>query len=202
MSQDREMALRLTDALRRMLGGETAAAIATDLREIADAMVAGAAPSAPSPLEAQKATAKELYHYWIRATGRNPAAFKDTSERRSKVLARLKDGFSAGDIKAAIDYASTSEFHQGKNDRKQRYDDLTTICMNETRLENYRNLSRGLNEAPGAYRESSQGELAQYGADGDSDLTNEAKAALKRGDMDAYSDAQHRLRQRRQHSIP
>ena len=142
-------------------------------------------------VELQKAAALEVYAYWLKATGRNAAAYKFTNERRSKVLARLKSGASVMDIKAAIDYVSTNDWHQGKNDNSQKYDDLITICANDTRVENYRNLSRNYDESPGAERSGGGSELATMGEA--EQLNREAKTALKKGDFDGYDSVQRKL---------
>lgn len=63
-----------------------------------------------------------------------------TDERRKKIQARLKDGYSVDEIKRAVDGCSQSEFHmaRGKYRGCRRYDDLTLILRNGSRLENFR----------------------------------------------------------------
>lgn len=127
----------------------------------------------------------EVFDYWVDKTRRSPKLVKLTPERRRAIEARLRT-FSVADIKGAIDYVAKSTWHQGENDAGKRYDDIITICRNDTRLETYRNAGR-TEEMPGSGRRASGGE------GGLQQLLTLSKEALKRGDDNAYRDAQSRI---------
>ncbi len=87
--------------------------------------------------ESRKLTAMELFRYWQRECEHTAA--RPTPERLSKVVARLRDGYSAAEIRKAIDGAKHSAF---ENDDGKRFDDLELICRNGTKLEQF--IERGL----------------------------------------------------------
>lgn len=49
-------------------------------------------------------------------------------KRIGVIVARLRDGYTVEQLKAAVDGCTRSPFHQGENDRGQVYDDLELIC--------------------------------------------------------------------------
>lgn len=192
----RLVAVRLSEMLSALLSGATAARqLPAQLRELADWIESKGQdiPDAEKKKgQPKKATAvREVYEYWLEATGRSATRYKLTAERRSKIEARLR-GFSIEDVKKAIDYVAQSEFHRGDNDRNQRYDDITTICVNDTRMEGYRNLQE-TDETPGLYRSKNeeQGNLIRLDEAGR--LRKQAQEALKKGDMNAYNESNQQL---------
>lgn len=82
--------------------------------------------------DARKVAAMELFRYWQREC--DHAAARPTPERLTKVVARLRDGYSPAEIRKAIDGAKHSAF---ENDDGRRYDDLELICRNGTKLEQF-----------------------------------------------------------------
>lgn len=190
----RVVATRLTEMLLGLVSGEAAAGtLPAQLRDLADWIDSkSAAPQAASK-QKQPAAVREIFEYWLHATKRDPAKHKLTSERRLKVVSRLQT-FTVEDIKRAIDFVASSDFHQGNNERGQRYDDLITICRNDTQLEKYRN-QRDVDETPGAYRTGGSGEMAPFGDH--SDLRDASREALEKGDLDAYNRAQDEIRRNR-----
>lgn len=68
-----------------------------------------------------------------------------TEERRVKIQARLKDGYSVDDIKRAVDGCANSDFHMARGNYRgqRRYDDLTLILRNGSRLEGFRDNADG-----------------------------------------------------------
>lgn len=62
---------------------------------------------------------------------------KFTPERKTKIEARLKDGYTVEQIMQAIDGCRGSAFHMGENDRSTKYNDLTLICRDGVHLENF-----------------------------------------------------------------
>lgn len=74
----------------------------------------------------------ELFVYWQRTCG-HPQALP-TRERRSKVKARLKDGYTPEQIRTAIDGAARAAFVA---DNGKRFDDLELICRTGAKLEDF-----------------------------------------------------------------
>lgn len=83
-----------------------------------------------------------VFQCWCVATGRDPERTKLTSDRRRKIAARLAEGFSADDLCEAVKGVTLSKFHMGDNDRRQRYDDLTTVLRDGSQVEKFRDLYR------------------------------------------------------------
>ena len=73
----------------------------------------------------------EVYEHWRSVMGKNGNA-KLTPERQTKIKARLKDGYSPERLKRAIDGCGASDFH-----RSRGFDDLTLICRNGSKLEEF-----------------------------------------------------------------
>jgi hypothetical protein len=97
------------------------------------------------PSENQQQTVEpvsEIFDFWKQATGRNGSTHL-TPNRRTAIKARLDEGRDVGFIKRAIANAATSPFHQGKNDQRRRYDDVTLICRNGEKLEQFAELGGG-----------------------------------------------------------
>lgn len=79
---------------------------------------------------------REVFDYWVRVMGKNPAMVKFSTERRSKIRQRLKE-FSVEDIKRGIDGCRQSDHHMGKNDSNTKYNDIELICRNASKLEGF-----------------------------------------------------------------
>ena len=75
----------------------------------------------------------EIFAHWQRVMN-HPRAKLDASRRRA-IAARLKEGYTVEQIKAAIDGCKASDFHQGKNDAGAIYDGLTLICRNAEKVD-------------------------------------------------------------------
>lgn len=94
-----------------------------------------------------KPEVQEIFEYWQLVMDHRRAKL-DVSRRRA-VTARLKEGYTVDQIKAAIDGCKRSDFHQGKNDSGAIYDDLTLICRNAPKLDFF----IALNKKPARKRE-------------------------------------------------
>lgn len=60
---------------------------------------------------------------------------KLTNDRKTKIKARLDEGYTVEQLKFAIDGCRLSPFHMGDNDRSTKYDDLNVICKNGAKVE-------------------------------------------------------------------
>ena len=81
----------------------------------------------------------EIFEYWKLVMNKSNST-KLTDGRRSKIKARIKEGYSIDDIKTAIDKCRQSPHHQGKNDSGTVYDSIELICRNGEKLEWFRDL--------------------------------------------------------------
>jgi hypothetical protein len=67
-----------------------------------------------------------VFDHWKTATGKGKAKL---DEKRAKaVAAMLRAGYSADDLKRAVDGCQASPFHQGENKDRRIYNSLTLIC--------------------------------------------------------------------------
>lgn len=78
---------------------------------------------------------KTIFSYWQERL--NHPNSKLTAERQRKIEARLREGYTIGQIKQAIDGCASSSFHRGENDQRRSYDDLELICRNGSKLETF-----------------------------------------------------------------
>lgn len=100
----------------------------------------------PAPSRANDrrlAAVPQLFAYWQHRC--DHASAKLTPERSRCVLARLRDGYTEAEIRKAIDGAAVAAFVN--EDNGHRYDDLTLICRNGSKLESF--MERGV-KATGA----------------------------------------------------
>lgn len=83
----------------------------------------------------QSITIRLLFKYWQDIHDHKTA--KMDIKRRAAIAKRLIDGYTEQDIKDAIDGCKLSEFHQGKNDRRIKYDDIELICRNAGNIDKF-----------------------------------------------------------------
>lgn len=89
------------------------------------------------PDESLAADAPEVavFDHW-RSVMKHPNAKLD--DKRKKIIrARLKDGYSAGDLKDAITGCSLTPFNMGLNDTKTIYDGLDLICRDASHVDRF-----------------------------------------------------------------
>lgn len=91
----------------------------------------------------------QVFKSWCQAMNKGGST-KLTPERRKKVSQRLKQGYTVEDIEKAILGCKQSPFHMGQNDNKALHNDITLICRNGSKLEQFIQLSKtaGNNVAP------------------------------------------------------
>ncbi len=92
-------------------------------------------------IEGPSSDVLRVFERWVLASGRDLARTRLTTQRRRKVEARLKEGYSVNEILAAIEGVQRSPFHQGANDTGTRYDDLTVICRDGAQVERFADLA-------------------------------------------------------------
>lgn len=93
----------------------------------------------PSENPQERDVVNQLFELWRSATNRPNARL--TIGRRKKIGARLREGYAPEQIAQAITNVACSPFHQGKNDRGRRFDDLELICRDGDHVEKYLELA-------------------------------------------------------------
>lgn len=78
-----------------------------------------------------------VFRTWVEVTGRDAARTKLTVQRRRKIEARLKEGYTVAELSAAVRGVVRSPFHMGDNDGKVRYDDLTVVLRDGGQVEKF-----------------------------------------------------------------
>jgi uncharacterized protein YdaU (DUF1376 family) len=89
----------------------------------------------------------EVFDHW-REVCRHQGAKLD-GKRQACIRARLRDGYSAADLKEAIDGCAASRFHQGRNDKGKVFDALTLILRDGDHVDQFRKLARGEGQSSG-----------------------------------------------------
>jgi hypothetical protein len=69
------------------------------------------------------------------------------AKRKRAIAARLKDGYSVDDIKQAIDGCRQSDWHMGRNDRQQPFNDIELICRDAAKVDGFRERATGKRQA-------------------------------------------------------
>ena len=91
----------------------------------------GPSSSKPDDID-EKQIIGSLIDYW-KARCQHPAA-KATRDRRQKVAARLREGYTPDDIRTGIDGAAIGAY---VNDAGKRFDDIELICRSGSKLESF-----------------------------------------------------------------
>lgn len=76
-----------------------------------------------------------IFSHWQRVMHHSKA--KLDGKRKLKIKSALKLGFSEEELKLAIDGCAKSDFHMGKNDKRQRYDGLDLILRDAEHVEKF-----------------------------------------------------------------
>ena len=79
----------------------------------------------------------ELFSYWCDVMGKSISTSKLTPKRDKAIKARLKEGYTTEQIKAAIDGCRNDPFSMGQNDRQKPFNDIELICRTGEKLESY-----------------------------------------------------------------
>lgn len=79
----------------------------------------------PEPARAPKAD--PVFAHWVKVMGKDPSRTLLTGDRKGKLKARRREKYTDAQLCQAIDGCRLSEFHMGKNDRGELYNDLATI---------------------------------------------------------------------------
>lgn len=111
---------------------------------------------AEKPKENFKNEIQEVFEFWKVTFNKNNRTVLD-NPRKSKIQARLKEGYTVEDIKTAIVGCSKSQFHIEGN-----HTDLTLICRDATKLDHFLAMSNPAQVAIQPQIEDVQTIPAQY----------------------------------------
>jgi len=92
----------------------------------------------PDPMD--PATQKALFEFWQKLYGHGHAKF--TEQRRRKLVARIREGYTLADCEDAIRGLRLSKFHMGDNDEGRVWDEFERIFKSGAYLEKFRDLCR------------------------------------------------------------
>ncbi len=81
------------------------------------------------------AVCREVFSHW-QAVMEHPGA-KLTGDRRAKILARFREGYTVEQMRQSIDGCKLSPFHMGDNDRGRKFDALTLILRDGEHVERF-----------------------------------------------------------------
>ncbi len=112
--------------------------------------------SAEKPKENFKNEIQEVFEFWKVTFNKNNRTVLD-NPRKSKIQARLKEGYTVEDIKTAIVGCSKSQFHIEGN-----HTDLTLICRDATKLDHFLAMSNPAQVATQPQAEDEQPAPTQY----------------------------------------
>ncbi|PRO11575.1 hypothetical protein B9W55_18785 [Acinetobacter baumannii] len=112
--------------------------------------------SAEKPKENFKSEIQEVFEFWKVTFNKNNRTVLD-NPRKSKIQARLKEGYTVEDIKTAIVGCSKSQFHIEGN-----HTDLTLICRDATKLDHFLAMSNPAQVATQPQTEDEQPAPTQY----------------------------------------
>lgn len=179
----REISVRLTGIVHAVLVGRLKARdLVPELRLIADWIEGGTKPARPAKEEVTTQVELEIFQYWVARFNKPRVRF--TPERRQKIRARLRDGYSPDDLKRAIDGCKASPYHNGENEQQTEYNDITLILRTGSKLEGFRDRAKETGIAPLTTNVSEETEARIQ------ELAEEGAEALKAGDVNAYNRTQ------------
>lgn len=78
-----------------------------------------------------------VFEHWVIRHRKNRTTTKLTTKRRSKIQARLKEGYTVAQLKRGVDGILESDFHV-----ENEYTDITVICGDATKLDRFIGLAR------------------------------------------------------------
>lgn len=87
----------------------------------------------------------KIFEYWRKVMNKDSRS-KLTQKRKSKINARLKDGFTPKEICEAIKGCASSAYHMGENDAGTVYDDLELICRDDGKLRKFLSIANNIKQ--------------------------------------------------------
>lgn len=91
------------------------------------------------PSERICGSAREIFDYWRKVMKKPKARFG--ADQRTKIQARIDEGWSAEDLRLAIDGCKSSDWHMGGNPGGKRYDSIDLIFRNSGKVQQFIDLN-------------------------------------------------------------
>ncbi len=79
--------------------------------------------------------ARTVFEHWQQRLGHQDAKFTD--DRKAKIVARLREGFTVERLMQAIDGCASSKHNMGENERGRRYDSIDLIFRNAGKVDEF-----------------------------------------------------------------
>lgn len=79
--------------------------------------------------------AKMIFEFWQTTLGHPRAKF--SRDKKRKIVARLREGFSTDELKLAVNGCKASAYHQGDNKTSTIYDSIDLIFRNAEKVEQF-----------------------------------------------------------------
>lgn len=90
---------------------------------------------------------RQVFDHWRTVCGHPAAKLGDRKSKRFRTIAgRLRDGYTAEQLCAAVDGIRNSPHHMGDNDRHEVYDDIELICRDGAHVDKFIRFSSGNSE--------------------------------------------------------
>jgi uncharacterized phage protein (TIGR02220 family) len=102
-------------------------------------LIASVTPAEKISARKSSPEAQEVFDYWQQQRGHERAKLDE--KRQKAIKARLKDGYTVGDLCRAVDGISKSSYHMGQNDSRMVYDDIELICRTATNVDKFAKLA-------------------------------------------------------------
>lgn len=102
---------------------------------IPDPLPASVTPAEKVSARKGSPEAQQVFDYWQQQRGHERARLDD--KRLKAIKARLKDGYTVGDLCRAVDGISKSSYHMGQNDSRSVYDDIELICRTAVNVDKF-----------------------------------------------------------------
>lgn len=98
-----------------------------------------------------------IFEAWQYAMGNQQS--KLTANRKKVIKARLNDGYTVKQLMMAIKGCAKSPFHMGVNDQGTKYNDLTLICRNGEKVENFISLASVVPQMPASDKKQNRADI-------------------------------------------
>ena len=106
-------------------------------KDLADGQQTARPETEQSRAETEHIYVQRIFDHWTMVMNKT-AQTKLTEQRKTKIVARLKAGYSLEDIKRAINNCALNPHNMGQNKNQTLYNDIELICRNDTKLEYFR----------------------------------------------------------------
>jgi hypothetical protein len=96
-------------------------------------------PPVSTPAASQPSDARRVFDFWVKDTGKAKAKF--VAKRRTRIEARLREGYTVDELCAAITHRRNDLNLMGQNDRGTVYDGISTLLRDGEQVERLRDLT-------------------------------------------------------------